>query len=182
MKIIYIFILLFISSCTSKDLNLAFFNKPQKEILKKILKKNDSIFLLNNNNLSISNAYFEHLKKLDNSESPNELLNNLFIRNNSYCKSLYKSNVFILSKDKAFNSANEFISYDLNIKSNYFSFLKYFSKKNKTILKYYNSLLSSGGISPSSTKLILHYLTKEDLVDDNIRLIVCIHFLLINNS
>ncbi|MHB1107102.1 MAG: hypothetical protein ACYCZ2_12130 [Lutibacter sp.] len=181
MKNIFIFILLLLTSCKSDDLNLSFFNKTQKEILKKILKENDSIFSLKNN-LSISDKYFEHTKKLDNSESPNELLDNLFIKDISFCESLHKSNIFNLNKSKVYNSEREASSYYLNIQSNYLKYLEEYSKKNSTILKYYNSLISSGGISPASTKIILHFLTKKDLENENIRLIVGIHFLLVNNS
>lgn len=181
MKNIFIFILLLVTSCKSDNVNLSFFNNQQKEILKKILIENDIIFSLKNNS-SISDSYFEHIKKIDNSESPNELLNNLFLKDVLFCESLHKSSIFNLSKDKVSNSEKEIINYDLNMKSNYLDFLKHISKKNKTILKYYNSIMSSGGISPSSTKLILHYLTKEDLKDKNIRLIIGLHFLLINNS
>jgi organic radical activating enzyme len=181
MKNILIIILLLVTSCKSDNINLSFFNNQQKEILKKILKENDIIFSLKNNS-SISDTYFEHIKKMDNSESPNELLNNLFLKDVLFCEALHKSNIFTLNKYKASNSEKEIINYDLNMKSNYLDFLKHISKKNKTILKYYNSIISSGGISPSSTKLILHYLTKEDLKNKNIRLIIGVHFLLINNS
>ena len=64
MKNILIFVLLLVTSCKSNDLNLSYFNNQQKEILKKILKENDKIFSLKSN-LSISDAYFEHIKKLD---------------------------------------------------------------------------------------------------------------------
>lgn len=181
MKTIYIFILILFIGCTSKDLNLSFFDKPQKEILKNILEKNDAIFSLKNN-LSISDKYYEHMKKLDNSESPNELLNNLFLKDVSFCESLLKSNIFNLNKQKAFHSEKEISSYDLNMQSNYLKFLEYYSKKNNTIYKYYNSLISTGGISPVSTKIILHYLTKKDLENENIKLIIGVHFLLLNNS
>lgn len=181
MKNILIFVLLLVTSCKSDDLNLSYFNNQQKEILKNILKENDNIFSLKSN-LSISDAYFEHIKKLDNSESPTELLNNIFLKDVSYCESLHELNIFNLSKNKAYKSEREITNYDLNMKSNYLDFLKSISKKNKAILKYYNSIISSGGISPSSTKIILYYLTKENLKNENIRLIIGIHFLLINNS
>ena len=180
MKNILIFVLLLVTSCKSNDLNLSYFNNQQKEILKKILKENDKIFSLKSN-LSISDAYFEHIKKLDNSKSPNELINNFFCKDISSYKSLHKYNIFNLSKSKAFRSVREITYYDLNMKSNYLVFLKSISKKNKAISKYYRSIILSGGISPSSTKLLLHYLTKEDLKNENIRLILSMHFLLINN-
>lgn len=180
MKNIFIFILLLVTSCKSDNINLSFFNNQQKEILKNILEENDSIFLLENN-LSIPDTYFEHLKKLKKSESPEDVLNNIFLKDVSYCESLHKSNIFTLDKYKAFKSEREITNYGLNLKSNYLDFLKHISKKNKTILKYYNSIISSGGISPASVAIILHYPTKKDLENENIRLIIGVHFLLINN-
>jgi len=130
MKNIFIFILLLLTSCKSDNVSLSFFNNQQKEILKKILKENDNIFS-HKKNSSISNTYFEHIKKLDNSESPNELSNNLFIKEVSYCEFLHKLNIFNLIKDKSFKSERKIINYNLNMKSNYLDFLKSISKINK---------------------------------------------------
>lgn len=181
MKKKIIIILLLLTSCNSYELDLSIFNNQQKVILKNILEGNDNIFS-NENNLSISDSYFNHLKKLKKSESPDDVLNNIFLKDNSYCEALRKSNIFILEKYKTLKSKKESTIYTLNYKSNYLDFLERISKNNDVILKYYNSIISSGGISPESNAIILHYLTKEDLKNENIRLIVGIHFLLINNS
>jgi hypothetical protein len=181
MKHIFILAILFLTSCNSENLNLSLFDKSQKEILKKIIMLNDS--LLNQyNNFPINESYYNQLKKLNNSQSASEILNNEFIKDDSFCISLQKSNIIILKKAKKYNPKGEGFVYSLNLDSNYLSFIKHLSNKNNTILEYYNSIISTGTLSPISTKIITHYLTKEDLKNDNIRLVISVHFLLINNS
>lgn len=181
MKTVLISILFFITSCKSQNLNLSFFNDSQKEILKTILKQNDSN-IIEFSKLPINEAYYKHIKELRLSIYASDILNNKFLKDVVLCESLENSSIFILKKVKIYNPKGESLKYDLNLESKYLFFLKHLSKNNKVILDYYNSIISTGTLSPVSTAIILHYLTKEDLKNENIRLIIGIHFLLINNS
>jgi len=181
-NIFYIFILLIsLNSCNYEKLDLNYFNKPQKELLKMLLQKNDSI-LKQNYKLPIYKAYFKQIKKLDSSKKASDISNNIFLKDSLFINKLFNTDIFYLTKVKTYNSEHEELVYYLNMKGNYLIFLKHISSENKAILKYYNSLISAGNISPASTKILLHSLTKEDLKSENIRLIVSINFLLINNS
>jgi len=163
--------MIFVCCETENKLDLQHFNNSQKKTLIKLLNENDNI-LTKKYNSPVYDSYFKQLEELNNKNNSSEINNNYFNKKTSYCKSLSNLDIFNLNNEKY---------YDLNLKSEYLPYLKRVSNRNRTILRYYNSILSSGGISPVSTTTILNYFTKEDLKNDNIRLIINVHFLLINN-
>jgi len=186
MKKPLLLVLILIISCNTDKLNLNYFNNSQKKILKELLERNDNI-LKKSDNESVANAYYKQLEKLDNSISASDVINNSFVKDVTPCKLLKENNIFKLVKVRVHNPSDKSyhiaLKYALNYKSKYLDFLKFYSSKNKVIFKYYKFILLTGDMtSPVLTKILLHELTKEDLENQNIRLIVCMHFLLLNNS
>ena len=182
MKYYYLVFLVVVFSCTNENLNLELFNISQKNILNEILEKNDSSLTkaFDLNQSSIEDVYYNHLKSLNEvglSEIPI-----LFIKDKSYLEGLYNVNLISRSKIKIYKTGEKINKFNLNLNGEYIDFLEFIAKSNDLVFRYLTSIKSSGGLSPVSTKLILSSFKKKDLKNDNIRLIVCIHFLLINNS
>jgi len=180
----YYFIILLIVSCTSNNLNLEQFNDQQKKTLVDLLKQNDNNLIksFKSSNANIGEVYYEYIERLNLKSDPNEISKNIFIKDKQLVDELIKLTIFNKSNIKVYKSNTNINGFNINLKGNYIEFLEFNAKSNKSILDYFNSVKSTGSLSPSSTKILLTSFDKKDLMNENIRLILCVHFLLVNNS
>jgi len=180
----YYFIILLIVSCTSNSLNLELFNDQQKHILIDLLHQNDDNLIksFKSNHSNIGEVYFDYIKRLNMKSDPNEISKNIFIKDEQFVDELIKLTLLNKSMKKVYKSNTNINGFNINLKGNYIEYLEFIAKSNKSILNYLISVKSTGSLSPGSTKILLTSFDKKDLKNENIRLIICVHFLLINNS
>lgn len=183
MKIALLISFIILSSCSKNKLTLDNFNNSQRTILSNLLKENDSI-LENKFGSTLANSYYKHLAELKNSENISYALQkSLFVHDLRTCELFLNNDIFIVEDITKFygNEKIEAKMYNLNFKSPYIKFLDSISKQNQVIEEYNNALKISGSLSPSSTAILLKKVIEDDLANDNIRLILGVHFLLLTN-
>lgn len=184
MKKYLLFILIFsITFCTDKKMNWKSFSDLEHKTLNEIVIKNDSIFnqLYKSKDIPLNEAYYNYLNEISK-KGLEGISNNIFYSDSIVINNFYNLNYLEKKKTKFFKSGKEGYNLDLKIQSNYIDFLEYIAERNPVILEYLNLIKSSGGLPPNSTKILLVNLTNEDLNDINIRLILGMHFLIINNQ
>lgn len=179
-KIILFLILLLIISCSKQQKPLDVFNSQELKIFKELIQTNDSIILqlTKDQHIKINKAYDNYLKLL-NQQGLKGITENLFFTGNKMIDELCDLGIF--NKESFFDrSGAKKGSIYLQRSGNYIRFLEQVARYNSIINKYLKDYNLTGGLSPIATKLIVSQLTPEDLNDKNIRLIVGIHFLIIN--
>ena len=182
MKKYLLLVLLFsITFCTDKKINWKNFSDLERKTLNEIVIKNDSIFKLynNQNDKPLNKIYYNYLKEIYN-KGFEGISNNIFYYDSEMINNLYELNFLEKKKTKFFKTGKEGYSLNLKMQSNYIDFLEYIAERNPVILEYLNIFRSTGGLPPTSTALLLVNLTSDNLNDENIRLILGMHFLIIN--
>ena len=185
---IILFLLVIFTGCTSNDLkndlNLDIFISPQQEVLKAILKKNDSIMMSLNNTLSISDAYLNHVTEIHTLMYEHQKFRNSFIRSIEFCKRLDEYEILKLHPTRTrVGRTKKYVSkltYGLNFFSSYMSYLQLLGRNNETIRNYRERVLSQGDITFAGYDLMKD-LTLEDLKDENVRLVIGVHYLIVNS-
>ena len=183
MKKYLLLILLFsITFCTNKKTSWKNFSDLEYKTLNKIVIKNDSVFnqLYKSEDIPINEAYYNYLNEVSK-KGLEGISNNIFYSDRVMINSLYELNFLEKKKTKFFESGKEGYSLELKIQSNYINFLEYVAVRNPVILEYLNIFKSTGALPPTSTLLLVN-LKSEDLNDINIRLILGVHFLIINHQ
>ncbi len=99
----------------------------------------------------------------------NKVLTMNFAKNNIWSSS-------IGFKSDSLRNRTKKIYYDFNFKGKYFEYLKYYSKENDKIKKYYDNIIQIGGLGPNSDMIMLNC-ESLDFNDENIRLIFAIHWI-----
>ena len=106
----------------------------------------------------------------------------MFLENLDYCDRLRELNIFTL--DSVYDRLLHKRYYDYNLKifdTNYIDFLLALSDQNENIAQWVYDYRASGEISPVTTPQLLDCITKEDLQDENVRLVIGVHLLLANS-
>ncbi len=189
---IFLFALVFLMPNTScvraeEGENLRkYFSKEEVSELKGLTAFFDSIVqqktLIKNKPL----AYKQFLKKLSDSKSHTEAIENYKFRfnNNQKIKNRVSSELFnkIWSIEKGYDVKNKDSVTTLNInrKNQYMKLLN--SKSETMVHKYYEEIMNSGGISPSLTAILQHSYADLDFKDYDNRLIVAIHYITLSNN
>ncbi len=191
MKIRYfnmlLLLVLFFLGCSNHNYKNSFFNDKQRGLVNILLKQNDSL-LEKKYKLPPNQAFFKQIEELRKSESADKVLNNSFLSNQKMLNDFTDAGFLNRTRFRSYDTVNKkFVvvkrfNYSLNLESSYMKFLEAVSKRNKTINEYSKSIKSSGGISPVSTALLIHKINKQECNDRNIRLIIGIHFLILNQD
>jgi hypothetical protein len=185
MKKISLIIFLAFIGCNSNSLLKNELNEHQSILLEELLIINDSILrnhVVKNENIEINKLYFSYLQIKNTQNDLSTLSDNLFCSDKNLLEDLFENELLTKSNTKSYKPEGIVVEYDFNLQGVYRNYLYSVSKDSNFASRYLKELVTAGGLSPTLTKLLVSTITKDDLKNENVRLIVGLHFLLLNQA
>jgi hypothetical protein len=184
MNRIIVVLFIVIIGCKSKDIDLAYFDDSQRAILTDLMETNE-IEIRNhyrNYKSKVNVLFSDYLNQINDADDLHVVSSSVFLRDEMILEELYKEGLLVKNVDVRGEFSLEKEGFDINPDGPYIEFLESKAQDSDPIEKYYNRTILDGGISPILTKLVLSSFSKNDLKDENLRLIISIHFLILNQQ